>query len=134
MIITLIWNMISNVVVKITFYVCCFTLLTFLLIVLPIMGGCDQYGSKDACTIDKSSWEGDNWIKMMHETSLIWVNSLGVKLWLVYFRSLHICKNYHINDKYMINEIISQSILDLGLKPSRRYGSFKFISRPIWKR
>jgi hypothetical protein len=30
-------------------------LLTSLLIVLPIMGGGDQYGSKDACTIDKSS-------------------------------------------------------------------------------
>jgi len=26
----------------------------------------------------------------------------GVKLWPVYFRSLHICKNYHINAKYMI--------------------------------
>ena len=38
----------------------------------------------------------------LHETSLIWVISLGVKLWLVYFRSLHICKNYHTNDKYMI--------------------------------
>ena len=35
---------------------------------------------------------------------LIWVINLGVKLWLVYFRSLHICKNYHINAKYMINK------------------------------
>ena len=42
----------------------------------------------------------------LHETSLIWVISLGVKLWLVYFRSLHICKNYHINAKYMINSNI----------------------------
>ena len=24
------------------------------------MGGGDQYDSKDACTIDKSSWEGKN--------------------------------------------------------------------------
>ena len=40
----------------------------------------------------------------LRETSLIWVISLGVKLWLVYFRSLHICKNYHINAKYMINK------------------------------
>ena len=39
----------------------------------------------------------------LHETSLIWVISLGVKLCLVYFRSLHICKNLHINDKYVIN-------------------------------
>jgi len=38
----------------------------------------------------------------LHETSLIWVISLGVELWLVYFRSLHICRNYHINTKYMI--------------------------------
>ena len=39
----------------------------------------------------------------LHETPLIWVIGLGVKLWLVYFRSLHICKNYLINAKYMIN-------------------------------
>ena len=39
----------------------------------------------------------------LHEMSLIWVISLGVKLWLVYFRSLHICKNLNINDKYVIN-------------------------------
>ena len=60
----------------------------------------------------------------------------GVEIMASLLPSLHICKNYHINVKYMymINEIISQSILDLGLKPSRRYGSFKFISRPIWKR
>jgi len=40
----------------------------------------------------------------LHETSLIWVISLGVKLWLVYFRSLHICKNKHINAKYVIKQ------------------------------
>jgi hypothetical protein len=38
----------------------------------------------------------------LYETSLIWVISLGVKLWLVYFRSLHICTNYHIIANYMI--------------------------------
>ena len=27
----------------------------------------------------------------------------GVILWLAYFRSLHICKHYHIYAKYMIN-------------------------------
>jgi hypothetical protein len=32
-----------------------FTLLTSLLIVLPSMGGGDQYDSNDGCTIDKSS-------------------------------------------------------------------------------
>ena len=39
----------------------------------------------------------------LHETPLIWVIGLGVKLWLVYFRSLHTCKNYLINAQYMIN-------------------------------
>ena len=41
----------------------------------------------------------------LHETSLIWVISLEMKLWLVYFRSLHIYKNHRINAKYMINVI-----------------------------
>jgi hypothetical protein len=43
----------------------------------------------------------------LHETSLIWVISLGVKLWLVNFRSLHICPNCHIYAKYMINIYIT---------------------------
>jgi hypothetical protein len=30
----------------------------------------------------------------------------GVKLWLVYFRSLQICKNYHINAKYIMDDSI----------------------------
>ena len=42
----------------------------------------------------------------LHETSLIWVISLRVKLWLVYFRSLDICKKKHINAKYVINIFI----------------------------
>ena len=42
-------------------------------------------------------------IDFLHETPLIWVIGLGVKLCLVYFRSLHTCKNYLINAKYMIN-------------------------------
>ena len=29
----------------------------------------------------------------------------GGEIMLVYFLSLHICKNYHINAKYMINDI-----------------------------
>jgi hypothetical protein len=46
-------------------------------------------------------------IDFLHETPLIWVIVPGVKLWLVYFRSLHkhkidIDKIYHINAKYMI--------------------------------
>ena len=35
-----------------------FSLVTSLLIVSPRIGGGDQYGSKDACTIYKSSWVG----------------------------------------------------------------------------
>ena len=49
----------------------------------------------------------------LHETSLIWVISLGVKLWLVCFLSLHIWKNYHINAKYMINYIYPPLIMPL---------------------
>jgi hypothetical protein len=46
----------------------------------------------------------------LHKTSLIWVISLGgeimASLYIYhYFRSLHICKNYHINAKYMINSV-----------------------------
>ena len=40
----------------------------------------------------------------VHEMHMIWVISPGGLLWLVYFRSLHICKSYHINAKYMINK------------------------------
>ena len=47
----------------------------------------------------------------LHETSLIWVIIMGVKLWLVYFRSLHICKNYHSYAKYMINSYTSYNIV-----------------------
>ena len=43
----------------------------------------------------------------LHETSLIWVISLRVKLWLVNFRSLHICQNCHIYAKYIINIYIT---------------------------
>jgi len=42
-----------------------------------------------------------------NETSLLWVISLGVKLWLVNFQSLHICQSYHIYAKYMINIYIT---------------------------
>jgi len=55
MMITPLENINTNVSCKSTFYVCCFTLLTSLLIVLPSMGGGDQYDSNDVCTIDKSS-------------------------------------------------------------------------------
>ena len=53
----------------------------------------------------------------LHETSLIWVISLGEKLWLVYIYIItsgrytyaktptNQCKNYHINAKYMINSV-----------------------------
>jgi len=53
----------------------------------------------------------------LHETLLICIISLGVMLWLVYFRSLHICKNYHINAKYMINYFI----IYLALKWYKKY-------------
>jgi len=67
----------------------------------------------------------------LHETSLIWVISMGVKLRLVYFRSLHICKNYHINAKYMIYdsgiEFVSFYDVSTGyLKCSDSVGFFAF--------
>jgi hypothetical protein len=34
----------------------------------------------------------------------------GVKLWLLYLRSLHICKNYHIKAKYVINNRYIHSV------------------------
>ena len=37
----------------------------------------------------------------LQETLLIWIISMGMIIWLVYFRSLYICKIFHINAKYI---------------------------------
>jgi len=41
----------------------------------------------------------------------------GVELWLVYFRSLQICKNHHINDKY--NVYINNNITIIQTKQNQ---------------
>jgi hypothetical protein len=74
----------------------------------------------------------------VYETSLIWVIIMGVKLWLVYFRSLHICKNYHSYAKYMINSYTSYNIV-IVKENNRLLDYYKIISisrsilpGPIW--